>query len=202
MNQNIDLAALERRSWQSYHQDGLFDLFFGALLIAAFMGMVTKQMAVLVALQLTALVCFQAAKRRITQPRMGIVNFGAERQKRKRKTSAIMVASVVVTTALVAFTASRVGGGGLTVAERNVMVVGFGLWLLIVFAVAAYWMDRPRLFTVACAIVLSLWLVMFLNTPVGFFVTGVAFLAAGAFGLLRFLREYPLESEAATDDTR
>ena len=202
MNQNIDLTALERQSWRSYHKDGLFDLFWGAMLVAAFMGAVTAQMVVLVALQLAAGATFQVAKRRITIPRMGIVQFGPDRRTRKKKTSAIMAVSAVVTVVLVAFTASRVGGEGLSLIERNVMVIGFGVWLLLVFAIAAYWMDNLRLFTMGGAVVLSLWAALFLDTPVGFLLTGVAFLAVGAVELCRFLRSYPIESEATPDDIR
>jgi hypothetical protein len=156
-------------------------------------------MVVLVVLQLAALVCFQIAKRRITQPRIGFVRFSPERQRKKRKTSAIFAVSALVTAALVVFTATRSGGEGLGLVERNTMVIGFGVWLLIVFALAAYWMDRPRLFAVACTIVLSLWTVMFLDSALGFLLSGVAFLIAGVHGLSRFVQSYPVEREATTD---
>jgi hypothetical protein len=82
--QNIDLKSLERKAYMSYHQDGLWDIFLGMVLISwgismgsAFSGLAGVWIVVLFPLFLTA-------KRWITFPRLGYAEFSRIRQAKTR----------------------------------------------------------------------------------------------------------------------
>jgi len=111
MSQNIDLKALERKAFRSVHQDGLWDIYIGGLLLVLSLmftipdsgegelrtlGLAMLGVAIMFAI-------FQLGKKYITTPRMGQVRFGAERQKRKITLGWIMGAFVLVTLGLFLF---------------------------------------------------------------------------------------------------
>ena len=85
--QNLNLRLLESKTWRANQQDGLFDIFFAVL----FLGIALSEIAdglwhsegaslgILVGVQFCGAAGLWWARRRITQPRLGVVRFAAKR---------------------------------------------------------------------------------------------------------------------------
>ena len=89
MPDQLDLRTLERKAWRSMHADGLFDLFFGWMLLVGFLRDVTGWPPVTL-LDLAGVLIFILGKYFITVPRMGVVKFGPAREARRTKVAIII----------------------------------------------------------------------------------------------------------------
>ncbi len=153
--QNLNLRNLESKTWRANQQDGLFDIFFAVL----FLGIALSQVAdglwhsegaslgILVGVQFCGAAGLWWARRRITQPRLGVVRFAAERVRRIRTTSIVLTVCVAATLALVLLTAlgGRAGNPFAGPVSRvTVSAVAAGL-VLIPLALMALFMEFPRI---------------------------------------------------------
>ena len=100
MNQ-INLKELERKAFRSTYQDGLWDMYFGLIIISMSIfffrpatGYSPLNILLMLASMVVAYVLFWAGKRFIILPRMGQVKFGDKRAKRKK--TMMLVLGVVV----------------------------------------------------------------------------------------------------------
>ena len=99
MSEKLNLKELERKAWRSFFDDGLWDIYLGLLLallgVSAFLDRLELTEAVVMGIYIGLLIVVMlgmwAAKRFITVPRLGRVKFGAERQKRRKKTSLVQI---------------------------------------------------------------------------------------------------------------
>ena len=203
----ITLKEMERRAWRSFYQDGLWDIFLGLLLVAmavsTYLGGTDLsdplQTGIYIGLEILAGVVMWSGKRLITAPRLGRVNFGAERKKNKSIVRAVLIASVLLgLAALVVFIGAKQSGGkGLTIGPYFMPVV----WLtncLLVFGAMAYFLEYHRLYIIGVLYGLTVPIAYTLDQVWGidaehwvFSVPAVIVLAMGITVLIRFLRDYP-----------
>jgi len=109
----LNLRAIESRSWKARQQDGLFDIYFGALMLAIAISALTEvlgatslvRLVTLMVLQFSAVGGLALAKRRYVTPRVGAVKFGATRARRSRASAIALAVCVFATVALVVLTA-------------------------------------------------------------------------------------------------
>ncbi len=104
-NPNVDLRDIERAVWMRCYEDGLVDVFLGLMLLlmgsgfifvdAYGMGPVGALMAMSV-MAAVAMAAFYSAKRLITYPRIGRVEFSPKGKSRQKKTAIVFSASVIV----------------------------------------------------------------------------------------------------------
>jgi hypothetical protein len=186
-----DLKQLERKAWTSYHQDGLVDLFLGLLLIAGFFGDVGSLGRVAgPVLQLSCAFFLIAAKKWITVPRMGIVKFGPERRKKRKKTAFVASVAVLITMGLLGLTmAGRVGW----IRDNQTafsFLLGAGVWL--VFIVMAYMQDFNRLYAIGALFAGAIAARELLDNRIFLLIAGLVASAFGIVLLVHFLRKYPL----------
>jgi hypothetical protein len=191
-----DLRQLEKKAWTSYHQDGLVDLFLGLLLVAGFvaytgwLGRVGGPI-----LQLSCAFFLIAAKKWITVPRMGIVKFGPERRARKKKTALIASIAVLATVGLLVLTLTgRVGW----IRQNHVafsILLGVGVWL--VFIVMAYMQDFTRLYAIGALFAAAITASELLDSSLPLLIAGATAFTSGLVQLVRFLRRYPLPTNAS-----
>ncbi len=153
--QDLNLRRLESETWRANQRDGLFDLLFAVL----FLGIALSQLAdgiwnreaaslgVLVAVELCGVAGLWLARRRITQPRLGVVRFAAERKRRVRTTRIALAVCVMATLTLVALTLF----GGQTanpfagpVSRIAVSAIASAL-VLIPVALIAFFQEFPRI---------------------------------------------------------
>jgi len=202
-----DLKEIERRAYMSYHQDGLLDIFAGLFILGWGFGMFMdiiwdsfpiglSMPAILVA---TVLPIWIAAKRKITMPRIGYVNFGTRgASKIFALFLGLMVAGLGV---FFAFTFATYQGGSRQwldlIVQNGMLIVGFGS--LAVCILFGYSMGLKRLYAYGLLALIALlvghfvgiffaYILMALGTMV--IITGVAL-------LIGFVRKYPLKGDKA-----
>jgi hypothetical protein len=153
--QDLNLRLLESKTWRANQQDGLFDVFFAVL----FLGIALSQIAdgiwnseaaslgVLVGVELCGVVGLRWTRRRITQPRLGVVRFAPERKRRVRTTRIVLAVCVAATMALVVLTVLGGRTGNLfagPVSRITVSAVAAAL-ILIPLALIAFFQEFPRI---------------------------------------------------------
>ena len=196
MNTTESLKKLERRAYRSTFEDGVYDIQFGLLFL------VFAWIAVLEALGVSRFIGYSLfiiplifpwlAKRYITIPRMGSVEFGPKRKSKRRLMLVIATIIVVLTLPLI------------------IMIAGQGIegrmgWLLIamfampVFVIAVYVMDFPRLWMYAALLIAGVLEAEFLldyvgrpyNTVISFGIPGVIIFWIGFALLIKFIKKHP-----------
>jgi hypothetical protein len=189
--QNLDLKALERRAWRSFHQDGLKDVFIGLLLMSIGITDFVGSEFILLALQFSLVAGLFLTKSFITAPRLGRVEFSPERQSKKRRALGLLALSAALGLALYA---TLVGTGAASTWISGtpwIMASMLGLWVFSVFALGAYYMDFARLYWVGFVTGTAFCLALALRSPMVFVIAGSVVLIPGLVLLTRFLHDYP-----------
>jgi len=204
MSSQPNLKELERRAWRSMHDDGLWELFLGATLlilgVSALVRVESWAIAVHLILSVGIVVSMVMAKRLITVPRMGVVNFGPGRREKHRKTTALLLFSFGLGAAL--FLAIASGGSISTWFRGNLGLVNLfaGVWALVVCGGMAYWLDHPRLLFAGLVYAAVFSHLLPVGTAMTALVGGTVIIIPGLIMLIRFLRKYPLPTGAEVHD--
>jgi len=213
--QNLNLRSLESKTWRANQQDGLFDLFFGAL----FLGVALSQLADGLwgndAVTLAVLICTQSggalglwlARRAFTQPRIGVVRFAPPRKRRLRTACLILAVCVAVTLALVILTALSIQGGGPfagPVSRYTVSAIASAL-ILIPLAVIAYFQEFPRILVHAMLFIGAelggTWLEQSTRAPFPRAITfGAAAVVSAFVGAVLLVRFLSIQPEGPSDE--
>jgi len=203
MTQEIDLKALEKKAWTSYFDDGILDITVGLFILIFGIGMTTR-FTYLAALSWMAIFFFAGAKKSITLPRVGIVKFSADREKRmKRETSFYMIFFIITAVMGLLFfmgltmdisQSIRTLVGNLALLTYE-MIIGVGLCFV------AYWKQIRRFYLYGALVFILTISIPLFNIPLTehmlfsaayqFIITGTLILIVGLIVLIRFLRKYP-----------
>jgi hypothetical protein len=202
-----NLNEIERRAYTSYHQDGLLDIFVGAYVLGLGLGVYMDVIweygfaAIMPAiLMATALPIWIAAKRRITVPRIGFVNFGI---RGKNKLTAILIGTMVAGLfAFFAFTLVTSQSGmrqWVDLVFQNGMVI-LGLGSLAVCFIFGYSMGLRRLYTYGILASIALAIGHFVDRSIISFAyiltaLGTMVIVSGIALLIRFVKKYPLKGD-------
>ncbi len=209
MTKEPNLKEIERRAYMSYHQDGLLDIFAGVYVLGFGLGIYMDMVwefgfggimpGILVVLVLPIWI---AAKRRITMPRIGFVNFGI---RGASKITAIFIGLMVV--GLGAFFVFTLAGsqGGLRqwldiIFANGLLIVGLGS--LAVCILFGYSMGLRRLYAYGLAAVIALVIGHFMGIFFAHILLalGLMVMITGFALLIRFVRKYPLQGDRAIAD--
>ncbi len=217
MSQNLDLKAIERKAFRSVHQDGLWDIYVGGLMLVislffaipesgegelTYMGLALLGVFVVFAF-------FQLGKKYITVPRMGQVKFGPERQKRKMALAWIMGAFVLVTLGLNLYTlyvwnaSSSAQPVDLNLApslERAVVASIAALIVGLSTIVTSYFKEFTRGYLIALLMGCGFFFTLWLDSTVPMIVAGALILVPGLVIFANFLRQHPLPPREASHD--
>ncbi|MBI5936131.1 MAG: hypothetical protein HY867_20695 [Chloroflexi bacterium] len=206
MSQNLDLKALERKAFRSVHQDGLWDIYLGGLLLVLSLffaipesGEGEPTFMALALLGVTIVFAFfQLSKKYITVPRMGQVNFGAERQKRKITLAWIMGGFVLVTLAVLLFSlyvwnadahidlSLAPSQGRVLVSTISALIAGLST------IVISYFKEFTRGYYIGLLMALGFFFTIWLDTTVPMIAAGALILLPGLVIFVNFLRQHPL----------
>jgi hypothetical protein len=217
MSTQLNLKEIERKAFRSTYEDGLWDIYFGLIVICMSifiyrpasgyspMNIVLAVLAMSVAYSL-----FWAGKKYITLPRMGQVRFGDIR--RKKKTTMAMFLSFVVLAQLIILGLTTLGwlnpdvGAGVNhflksqdLMDLTVALIG-SLFVVVGMTLTAYFSDFPRGYFIAAMMALAVFLMIYLNQPVYPILIGALMIIPGAVLFFRFLKKYPLPGEAGQDE--
>ncbi|UCH61677.1 MAG: hypothetical protein JSU77_07615 [Fidelibacterota bacterium] len=202
MTHPIDLKTLERKAYLSYHQDGLLDLGLGMLVLAVGIGWVVGipwLMGVLLAIGVSS---YPAAKKMITIPRVGLVRFSPDRQRREKRTISFFVTYFTFTVLLgvamffLVIAVNRNPNGFGRLLEKFIMAP-FGLLVAIALAALAYWKQVSRFYLYAALLLLGVFggPLLGINHAIYFSAPGIVMLLVGLYLLIRFLQTYRLPEE-------
>jgi hypothetical protein len=216
MSQTINLRELERKAWGSVFQDGLWDIYLGLLLLAMAISALLSDVgfsessgiAILIGLQVLAMLVLWAGKKIITVPRMGRVKFGPKRKTRLNWVMVVLFISVLVGAGVFLVTSAMRGNRPEWLNAAFFAPAAWVVNMIIVFSLGAYFLDFSRLYLIgvmyALAMPLRIVFRKFADIDLGFMAFGVpamVILITGLVVFMRFLREYPLPAvEAGADD--
>jgi hypothetical protein len=207
MTKEPNLKEIERRAYMSYHQDGLLDIFAGLYILGfglgIFMDIVLDfGMGVIIipgGLIAVALPIWIAAKRKITMPRIGYVNFGT---RGANKLMAIFIGLAVAGLGVFfVFTLATFQGGSRQwldlIFQNGMLIVGFGS--LAVCSLFGYTMGLRRLYAYGLMALISLVIGHFVGIFFAYILLalGTTVMVAGAALLIGFVKKYPLKGDKA-----
>ena len=195
----------------SYHQDGLMDIFAGLYILGFGLGIFMQIIwdfsfgvimpAILIT---TVLPIWVAAKRKITMPRIGFVNFGTRGAKKLTIVfTGTMVAGLF---AFFAFTFATSQSGlrqWLDLIVQNGMLI-VGLGSLAVCALFGYTMGLRRLYAYGLLAAITLVIGHFVGIFFAYIVMalGTTVILVGFVLLINFVRKYPLKGDKAIAEQR
>jgi hypothetical protein len=212
MSIQFNLKEIERRAFRSTYQDGLWDLYYGLIVICLSIfvyrpatGYSPVNIVLMLCMLAVAYGLFWAGKKYITLPRIGKVRFGEQRKRRKRTMiivlcGVVLIQVVLLSLQLLAWANPEVGarfnklmpdktGMDLIVASVAALIVGPSMILV------AYFSDFPRGYYIAVMIALAVFLMIYLNRPFYPIVIGILIALPGLVLFIRFLKKYSLPRE-------
>lgn len=211
MSKNLDLKTIERKAFRSVHQDGLWDIYIGGLLLVLSLmfsipdsgegELTTLGLAMLGVAIVFAF--FQLGKKYITVPRMGQVRFGPERQKRKITLAWIMGAFVLMTLGMLLYSLYvwNVADAGQAVdlpispnLERAFVASLAALIAGVSMIVTSYFKEFVRGYYIALLMGLGFFFTIFFDVTTPMIVAGALILIPGLVLFINFLRQHPLPS--------
>ena len=201
------LREIEKKTYMSYHQDGLLDIVIGLYALAFGLGIVADQIldinfaviypGIMIAIVLPIWI---AAKRKITMPRIGYVNIGT---KGSNKIFALFLGLAVAGLGVFfLFTMMTFQNGRPEWIETILFQYGMvwiGLGAAVIGSMFAFTMGLKRLYGYGL-LTLALFVVgYFLAVPFEYlllFIGGVV-MACGVALLVQFIHKYPLQKGAS-----
>jgi hypothetical protein len=194
MAKKIDLKAIERKARITYHQDGLLDISAGVYLLGFSIGILLNifwnfSIGVILPALLTAIVLplWVNAKKRVTIPRVGYVNFGTSGQ--PKRTILLNGLLVLGTAFLLTFTVFLM--------DSSKWLITVGICVLIVSALFGYITGLKRLYGYGISALAFFAVGHFLGVFYAYILLalGIVALTAGFSMLIRFINKYPLKGE-------
>ena len=210
MAEHIDIKAMEKKAWISTFQDGLWDIYFGLLImgmgfswLGGFFGL-PETLNVLVTVMgwdIGVLLVFFLGKKYITRPRMGLVKFGQIRKKRNKLLGLFIGLMVVFT--LITFIFTLLGMFQLQLPGFMVMLLIGLLFITLPFSIIAYFLQLKRLYLYAIlggfGLFISELLVPIIGAPYHDIITfgGIGFVITitGIIIFIKFLKRYSIKKE-------
>lgn len=207
-----DLRQLEKKIFRATYEDGLLDIYMG-LLVAGFGSLAFMPdegsprllyYGLFVGGLSFGILIYQLGKKYVTEPRMGLVTYGAER-KRRAATLAVILSVIIGLQALIVgisillwnvpdlarnlgLAAIQPDREKLLVSVISALFVGPGMALM------AYFTDFQRGYFIAVLLTLAVFLMVWFSSPAPMLTAGGIMIIVGAVLLVRFLRKYPLPS--------
>lgn len=202
----LDLKQMEKKAWQTYFGDGIWDIYLGLIFIG--MGLLAVfersgapeilkygQFGLLLGL---GIIFLTVGKKKITIPRLGYVEFGPKRQRNKTLVTILLTISAVFgLLAMVLFTLGRDFIPGLFVLLKKPLFfpLFMGGWFALVFGVMAWFLDFTRLYIHAILIGVSLALSLYYKVFLLLVISGMIIFLIGIIYFIRFLNKYPRPME-------
>jgi hypothetical protein len=213
MSPEISLKEAERKVFTSTFQHGLWDIFIGCFLLQLVIGPFLSRSlgdfwssAVFLPFWALAFAALWLVKRHVVAPRVGAVRFGAWRKARLRKFN---IVSLVV--CLVAFALGVLSAVDFAVVPGWMIAARFGLVFLLLFSLAAYFLDFTRLYAygllTAASPLVGEWLWVHMGVPhhgypVVFGISAATALCVGVVKFVRLLHDYPIPTESPSGAPR
>ena len=210
MAETLDLKTIEKKAFRAVHQDGLWDIYIGGIVLCmSFLAYTVSSEAkpfLRFGLYLAGMgvfyLIFWVGKKYLTTPRLGQVKFGPRRQKRKQIMVGVLTgivglqAVILVGTILLwknpdlaaqlGFSQANPDLERLLVATIGALFVGPSMVLL------AYFNEFMRGYYIAIILSLAVFSLIWFGKPVYLIIAGLLIIIPGVVLFIRFLRSHPL----------
>ncbi|MFC1651182.1 hypothetical protein ACFL2X_06385 [Candidatus Latescibacterota bacterium] len=209
MLQDINLKELEAKVWKSCcFRDGLMEIFFGVLFMVIFtrpylgdLGFsATWERVVSISIMLIAPFAYIIARKYITLPRLGMVNFSGERISKRRKLLVFLLTFQIIGTLLFVYglqnliPSFELSGTALYLKRLGVGLFLWGLPLSLV----AYFLNFRRFVVFGLLGAFSESLYDYYGS-VGFGIAGCVILITGIVLFVQFIKDYPLQDNEMSE---
>jgi hypothetical protein len=203
MSKKNSLRAIEKKTYMSYHQDGLLDIFIGIYVLLFGLGISLMTLtdfstwfiipAIFPAIMIPIWI---SAKKRVTMPRIGYVNFGV---RGVNKIMAIFIGLMVAGLGVFmvfGLGASMGEGWALTLRDffisNSMLIIGIGA--VSVSSLFGYTMGLKRLYGYGLLIFALFFTGHFITIPFEYILLAIGFIItiSGLVLLMQFIRKYPL----------
>jgi len=208
----LDLRKMETESWRVRQQNGLFDLFFGGLMLAISISALTEafgapppvRLAILAVLQFSAAWLYGVGRRRLVTPRIGVARFARTRMYRVRGFRVALAVCVLVTALLVLSTAlGRSPVAWFSMLGTYALPVVVSLIVGIPMIATAWIVESPRVLIHVALFVASVFGLAVaghdMMTPIpgamAFGAAGIVSVSIGGVYLIRFVRNVSIKTE-------
>ena len=189
MIQNLNLKEIEKKTYFSFHQDGIIDLFVGLSFMLYGIVLLWGNPA-LIGLCFLPTLLIMPVKKWLTQPRMGIVRFAQNRKKKITKTGiVVLILGILVFLSITLFQKN----GSLSSWLDQYFLILFGLIVAIPPFIGAVTLGVSRYYGYGLLILITFSIGNFIRDsfPVLFLILGGIFFGIGLILLVRFLIQYP-----------
>lgn len=189
MAADMDLRALEKRVYMSFHEDGIIDIFVGLLLILDGWLMLSGNPA-FVGVAAAMIFLIMPVKKLITLPRMGLVKFSHARNKHLTRIMLLLLALGVLMFLLVAL---LISSGIFSQGGREHIDLVFGLMFALPAGVGVVLTGQKRylLYVAGSPVLFLLGYLLIWPFPVILILIGALVMVSGGITLLQFLKKYP-----------
>lgn len=191
MNTPINLKELERKAFRSFFQDGIWDIFFGLIMLAMYISTLFNESGnsglktlSLILPEIFAVMFLIFGKKYITAPRLGNVEFGKARKRRLVYIFGINVLTLVLALGLF-FSFQWLP---LTESQTELLApIGMGVWIAFMTSLMAFFLDFDRLYIYGLIYGAAFTAVLLLDWPILFLVASLLILLPGLAIFTRFL---------------
>lgn len=202
MQNTLDLKALEKRAFKSYHQDGILDMYLGFLMVIIPLAGIMTDLGLSETVSLgfhlittvLAVGVFIVLKKKVTVPRLGHVAFGPERTMKQRRLRMVLGLSFAIGVALFAAVGAARGGEGLLAAfvtDKTAMGLFAFANFVAVFSLIGYYLDFQRAYAMGVLFGGGFAAALVIGTPVYIMLAGLVFTVVGIVQFVRFLKDNP-----------
>jgi len=199
MTQDIDLKAIEKKAFTSYHRDGMSDIIAGLALLLAGFSMLYHFSTFAVIMYAVFVPLGVRLRKSIITPRIGFVKFSKARLTRKNRLMTIAFSATVIV-GVFNFIAFAGGESSWKEFVRGLELVPFGIVAAFIMALVGYLFAINRLIVYALLTAGSIvtFHLLGIPPPANFFLLGAVILFTGLVLLLNFLKKYPLSKPGET----
>ncbi len=212
MTEDIDLKVLEKKVYQRYFEDGLWDIFLSLIILSIGVAPLFSLLLNIpdpwndiipaLGVNILAFLIFYFGKKYITVPRIGFVKFGPKRKAKQKKLKLFLFIVFIVN--IILFILPFSGITSYIQIEQYIifLLLGFGFFTF-PFCVVAYFLDFTRLYYYAFSLGIGLFLTYLLEPTLGnplntiliFGGIGGVILIIGLIYFIRFLKQFPLPKD-------
>ncbi|MEJ2757088.1 MAG: hypothetical protein P8046_01275 [Anaerolineales bacterium] len=191
MNTPINLKELEQKAFRSFFQDGIWDIFFGLIMLAMYISSLFNESGnsglktlSLILPEIFAVMFLIFGKKYITAPRLGNVEFGKARKRRLVYIFGINLITLILALGLF-FSFQWLP---MTESQTELLSpIGLGVWIAFMTSLMAFFLDFDRLYIYGLIYGATFTAVLLLDWPILFLVASLLILLPGLAIFTRFL---------------
>ena len=198
MDSKINLAEMEKKTYLTYHGDGLWDIFAGLFLMSIGFFMFYDTPYLMGIIPATMLPVVLGAKKSFVQPRMGYVKFSPKRQARVKQGHqrlSLLLAFTTVAGLGVFFAFTGDAEWQKSIQDLGLLPFGF---VLAAVSIACGMLFGFKRFIVYGGLIILIFISGHLansDPPAYFILIGFIIFVVGVVMLIRFVRRFPKNKE-------